>query len=125
MLVKHDMDTIKDKIWIAARKLIKQSKYQAPNVVLVPDNWRKTHDIVREDLGIQMIRFAEYGINNRECIAIFHSDYIVAFERTWPDWDLDDPRDKERKTMGKLKFYVSGEYHKIGEVAAFLSLSDP
>ena len=124
MLLKHDMSSIKYKIWIASRKLIEQSKYRAPNVVLVPDNWHKTHDIMREDLGIQMIRFAEYGITNRECVAIFHSDYIVAFERIWPDWRLDDPRDKERRKLGKLNFYVSGDYHRIEEVATFLSLSD-
>lgn len=123
MPVKHGM-AIKDKIWIASRKLIEQSDYRAPNVVLVPDKWRKTHDIVREDLGIQMVRFAEYGVNNRECVAIFHADYIVAFERIWPDWDLDDPRDREKRKLGKLHFYVSGDYHKITEAAVMLSLSD-
>ncbi len=124
MPVKHGMESIKDKIWISARKLIEQSGYGAPNVVLVPDKWRKTHDIVREDLGIQMVRFAEYGLNNRECVAIFHADYIVAFERTWPDWDLDDPRDREKRKLGKLHFYASGDYHKITEVSVFLSMAD-
>ena len=118
MLLKHGMVSIKNTIWTVANGIM-----QGHKVYVGGRGGRITHDIIRDDLGIQLVRHAEYGIVNKECVAMFHPDYIVAFERTWPDWDVDDPRDKESRNLGKINFYASGDYSRINEAAMLLVLT--
>lgn len=119
MLLKHGMDQalIKKTIWKVARDIMAGHKVYTAGRGMI------THDICREDLGIQLVRYAEYGIINRECVALFHRDYTVAFERQWPDWDADDPRDKEVRKIGKVHFYASGDFHRLTEASVFLDLA--
>lgn len=123
MLLKHDMDraSIKKMIWKVAKDIMAGHKIYG-HKIYVGNGGRITHDITREDLGIQLVRYAEYGIINKECVALFHRDYTVAFERQWPDWDVDDPRDKEIRKLGKVHFYASGDFHRLMEASVLLDL---
>ena len=118
MLLIHVMDqaSIKKNIWKIAQEIMKGHK-----VYVGGSGGRITHDITRDDLGIQLVRYAEYGIINKECVALFHADYTVAFERQWPNWDA-DPRDKEGRKLGTLSFYASGDFHKVSEASIFMQM---
>lgn len=107
-----DQASTKSIIWYVAQGILANHKTYSKG------QGRITHDIRREDLGIQLVRYAEHGIENTECIALFHEDYIVAVERQWPLWG-----DRAHRKIGKRYYYVSGDYHKIREAAAMLALS--
>lgn len=104
---------IRKTIWNVAHGIMSGHKIYAGS------GSRITHNIHREDLGIQLIRRGTYGIVNEECVAMFHQEYIVSYERRWPDWETTG----DRRKLGKMHFYASGDYHRITEAATMLVLS--
>lgn len=80
-----------------------------------------THDLCRDDLGLKIMRLVKNGLVNEECIIVAHTYWMVAIERKWPLWD---EQDVERRLLGNVHFYVSGDMRCMRETALFVDLAE-